>query len=324
MSQFHNINIEIETLLNSSGPKAHLKFGIKFLDDVFGGIYREDLIIVTARTGGGKTELVSQIASCNAALGKQVYFFALEAHKGEIESRILFKALSQAFYEVKDSRYSNETPNYQDWHYGRQDHMFKDLLPEIGEIIKDKYSSLFTYYRDKDFTVETYESHMHRIADQADLIILDHLHYIDFDDHNENKALKSTVKQIRYIQSFYQKPIILVVHLRKMDKRNSDMIPGLEEIHGSSEISKIATKIMSTSPALDQMQAKPTIFPTYFRVLKNRTDGSRCYHIGVCGFDVTQNKYLEYYKVGSLSYGGDKFSLNEGEYPRWANQNLKS
>lgn len=294
-----------------------LSFGNKYLDHCLGGIHPSDLIVVTAKTGAGKTELAVQIAMSNAVNKKRVHFFALEADKNEIESRMKFKFLSQCFY-LQQNRDRSIFPNYQDWLYKKQPWLdvFND---EVDAEIKLYFKTLNTYYRDTKFDIKTLEAQLHQIANQTDLVILDHLHYFDFDETNENRAMKETVKQIRDLQAHYRRPIILVAHLRKTDKRFSGLIPELEEIHGSSDIIKIATKILVASPARDIKSDQKHIMPTYFKALKNRHDTARCYYAGVVGFNLTKNKYEETYKVGELNYENTEVTLLDTiDYPHWA------
>jgi hypothetical protein len=300
-----------------------LTFGNSFLDAATGGIFPDDLVIVTARTGGGKTELVSQIAQINSEKKINVHFFALEAHKGEIESRIFFRLLSQAFFTQHFWRQEPQTPNYQDWLQGKQSDILDKFIPEVSEEFKNRFSTLHTYYRHGPFTFETFEAQLARIWDKTDLLVIDHLHYFDLDSDNENKAITETVKQIRDATSFYRKPVVLVVQLRKADYRNTFPVPALEEIHGSSNISKIATKILATAPArLDNIQGSPHVFPTFFRVLKNRTDGSRCKYTAVCGFDIQKNMYTNNFSLGEFDKDHDYNTIDRSLYPQWARRAL--
>lgn len=297
-----------------------LNFGNPFLDDSLGGIFPGDLIVTTGKTGAGKTELVTQIATTNALKNKNVHLFALEAEKNEIESRIKFKKLSEAFYIQKNWRDFGDIPNYQEWKLGKNE-LLRKFEPEVDEECNG-LKSLFTFYREEtDFNIETFESHFHRIAETTDLVIMDHLHYFDFEEENENVALKKTIKGIRNIQSDYRKPVILVVHLRKLDKRSSGLIPDIEDIHGSSDISKIATRVITTASAHDT-ESVTNIYPTYFRILKNRMDSSRCRFVGLCGFDISRNTYLEQYKLCELNFENTetKFIDPLFGYPRWVRQ----
>jgi hypothetical protein len=67
--------------------KNELKYNHAFLDDLLRGIAVNDLIVLGAETGAGKTEFARAIAASNAKQGRRVYYFALEAEPKEIERR---------------------------------------------------------------------------------------------------------------------------------------------------------------------------------------------------------------------------------------------
>lgn len=302
----------------SQDPRQEpVPYGISFLDDALDGIYRDDLILISAKTGGGKTELTTGIAHNAARLKKNVHFFALEAHFGEIEKRIMFKKLSQAFYLT--NKKPIERPDYRKWIHGKQEHLFIKVLPEVSEEVERECETLNTYYSKKDFDVETFAGEMGKIGLTTDLIILDHLHYFDFDPGNENAAMKKTIKEIKNIVSFYRKPAILVVQLRKSDKYSQQLLPSIDDIHGSSDIAKIATSIIFTAPAKDQVQTDIRLFPTYFKIAKDRLSGDRCYYTGLCNYDIAQNNYKQAYVLGKLINDGTEFkSIQTMEYPQWS------
>lgn len=299
-----------------------LSFGNKFLDDCLGGIAPDDLIIVTARTGGGKTELVAEIARVNVIAKKKVYFFALEAYKNELEKRLKFKILSKLFYDQPNYKDFKKRPNFQDWVYGKQHELFTKVDMEANGILHNDYQTLKTYYRSLSFNAELFGQITNAIQHDADLIIIDHLHYFDLEDINENIAMKKLVKEIKDISLLIGKPVILVAHLRKSNNSQSvGVVPELEEIHGSSDISKIATKVIATAPAYDQPQESRFRFPTYFKALKNRPDGSRCRYAAISIFDIQKNSYLDGYVIGKINREGSFETCVDSDIPQWAESN---
>jgi KaiC/GvpD/RAD55 family RecA-like ATPase len=300
------------------------KFGIPFLDDALTGLYADDLVILTARTGAGKTELSSQIACENAMAGKRVHLFALEAYPGEIENRMKFRMLSQAFFTQMNWREYGETPSYQDWIYGRQDHLLSKFDREIVSQLKSSLKNLHVFYRDESFNIDDFEGKMAMVGSESDLIIVDHLHHFDLNSDNEVSELKRTVKKMRDTTLFYRKPTLVVVHIRKQDRRFETLLPELDDIYGSSEISKICTKAIAVAPALDQEQdpGKKHLFPTYMRILKNRLDGSRTRFVSLSGFNIQKNSYEDVYVLGKEKYGKNEFEPIT-EKPQWAKNTAK-
>lgn len=299
-------------------PQDDCIFGNPFLDDALDGIGNEDLVIVTAKSGLGKTELATQIAFSNAKLGKRVHMFALEAYPGEIEARIEFRYLSNAFFTQINYK-DLPRPDFQKWVKGKQRSILEKFEPEILEEMSRTLSTLKIIYKQEKFGIEEFENWINLIAAETDLIILDHLHFMDFDDDNENKSLKEITKKIRLIQLKINKPVIVVCQLRKTDRSTAGPIPYIEEIHGSSEIVKIATKIVAIAPAFDQPTQDPYVLPTYFGILKNRTSGGRCRYVGLTGFNLQTNQYNQRYFLGTLIKSGKEFQkISEHEFPEWS------
>lgn len=296
-----------------------IPYGNPFLDDALNGIYADDLILITTKTGGGKTELATNIAYNAAKIKKEVYYFALEASQGEIEARIKFKLLASEFY-AQDVSTQKEFPDYQNWINGKQANLFRDFQSKVDEKLTDELRTLHTYYGDHEFNIERFEGMMGQIGEKCDVIILDHIHHMDLmDDKNENSALKRTIRQIKKIVSFYRKPAIIITQLRKTDKYSDQLLPSSDDIQGASELIKIATRIIAAAPAKDQLSDKNNVFPTYFRILKNRLSGARTYFTALSAFDSQMNRYSDNYTIGVLRNNESKFEeIPNWEYPAWA------
>jgi replicative DNA helicase len=304
-------------ITREENKKFILSFGVPYLDHALGGILKTDVVLLAGKSGQGKSEMAVQISLANAMAGKTVYHFALEAEKDEIANRVGYKALVRRLYQSKF--YSSEKPNFLEWILGRQDHLVGKFENEVAEELR-ALSNFRVVYRNEQFTIEDFEKCLMAAKHDADLIVLDHLHYLDFDDENENQAYKRIVKKIRTLALEYSKPIVLVAHVRKGDRRAKELVPGVEDIHGSSDIFKIATKAITIAPAFDYQisEGKSFRLPTYIRIGKSRHDGSRARYTGLVVFNAKDNAYESKYKIGQLSPGGDEWTETlEIDRPFW-------
>jgi len=267
-----------------------LSYGIGYLDDTMYAIYPKSLIVIGSKTGTGKTEIATQIAMHNAEAGKKIVYFALEAEKYEIQRRIEFKILS-GILEGKIS--------FQEFIAGKYIDSYTEQRGRTKVELKKLDSLVFRYRNHSNYTVDDFLKDMDDIrfiwGIQPDLIIIDHLHYFDWYD-DDNRAVKSIVKKIRDTVLIDETPIILISHVRKIDKRTYGLVPDIDDFHGTSEIAKVATQAITLAPSYKF--EKNWGYKTYMRVLKNRYFGSVTKYIAETYFDITNNKYKDQYILG--------------------------
>ncbi len=291
-------------------------FGVKFLDVALGGIFPNDLILLGAKTGLGKTALATRIAYANASKGRRVHYFALEAEKNEIERRIKYGFVSDMVRQ-RGISHQYRRMNFLDWYAGRLDDVTEMYERLVDKELGDKLKTLHTFYRSSDFYAEQFERMMLAIQDQTDLVILDHLHYVDSEDPNENRGYKLIVKKIRDAALSIGKPVIVVAHIRKGDRRSAQLIPSIEDFHGTSDVPKIATKAIMIAPAYEQPSAKTWLLPTYIAPVKCRFDGARTRYVGLINFDIRTGNYEDWFDLGQIT--GEKFEIiDNSKMPAWA------
>ncbi len=299
----------------ATGTRA-LSFGVRYLDDALGGIAARDLIVLGAKTGIGKTALATITALHNCQQGKRVHYFALEAEEREIERRMKFQIIADLYYRNGVRR---RPIRYLDWYMGRLESelgQFEDVADmEMRRVTRN----LQTFYRLGSFTSDDFCRQFDAVKDDTDLVILDHLHYVDSDDDNENRAYKQTVKAIRDRAIDAGKPVIVVAHVRKSDRRYETLLPGVEDFHGSSDIPKIATKAIMLAPAHDQKNPEPYLWSTYMQVAKCRLDSQVTRYVSLVLWNARLNAYESDYALGRLTDAGKAFShLTLDETPEWA------
>lgn len=301
--------------------KNLLRFGIDYLDDALIGITQNELILIGAPSGLGKTQLCCNIALANLEIGKRVHYIALEAEPLEIERRMKFPLVAERFYADRDRprvRLSFDT-----WMNG--DHVEQLATYELSaaKYFAEGYRNLHVYYKQREFSAADLIEQVCMHSDKTDLIIVDHVHYFDFDDDNENRAMKHLAKVARQLSIDEGKPIILVAHLRKRDRRNEDLVAGLDEFHGSSDLTKIATKVITLSPGGPTDKGN---YETFFRIPKNRVNGGVTRYCGRCIFSPAKGGYEPGYKIGWADQSREKgfTELDHGIWPDWARPNVGS
>ena len=295
-----------------------LSTGIPYLDHALTGIMPDDVLLCSAATGAGKTEAACAVGLAVAGSGKRVHMFALEAKPLEVERRIKYRLIANLYY-ADDRGYERPVVRYQEWAAGLLDRQLGKYEGEAHSQFEKLSKNLKTYYKSGDFTGSDFVRVAAQVAEESDLIILDHLHYLDSEEANENAGYKKITKLIRDSALTNGKPVLAVAHIRKSDRYSQRLVPTIEDIHGSSDIGKIATKAFMLARAEDQLSSRRHISNTYVQVIKNRTDGNVCRYVAMVGFDMRTNTYSDSYAMFQpRDNGREMVALTGDEIPHWA------
>jgi hypothetical protein len=303
-----------------------LPYGVAFLDDVLGGMLANDLVLLTARPGAGKTQMASTIAELAATTGRRVLGFFLEANRSEIERRMKYRALAQTYIDGVNARAARDpgtvrrTISFGAWMRGNLEDIFgAEVEASVDRALAAHLGTrLRTVYRGASFTLEDTERVMVAMQDQVDLFVLDHLHYVDVEDEtNEAKAQTVVMSKLRDLALRLNKPVLLVVHLKKVDSMRPALVPGLGELAGSGNITRVATHVIALAPAPHDGK-NWNLAPTYMQVLKDRMDGAVPLVARVV-FDKSTGTYREQYELGRIVRKGHEETWEQIDtLPYWA------
>lgn len=311
--------IKGEAALRFSDSADPLSYGIQFLDDMLLGISRHEMIVIGARTGVGKTEFAKIVAQHNVRKGRRVAAFFLEAEDKEIERRIKYGMLVERWRQDHiGADIETVKIGYAEWRKGRcRDTLDDPYGDEVELVFEEEYKLLSTYYRSSGaFDINDLEHQILAASAEAELIIVDHLHYIDLDPrNNEIVEMTAIVKRLRDLALALGKPILCIAHLRK--GAGATLVPGLDDYYGSGNITKIATTCITLAPCNDEGFGESGGLPTFVRAVKFRLDGSRTKYVGVNFFDRFNGSYREHYCLGHLNMAETKW-VPIKKPPTWA------
>jgi 3-phosphoglycerate kinase len=80
------------------------------------------------------------------------------------------------------------------------------------------------------------------MKDDVDMIVIDHLHYIQFSSASQEiEEIWKVMRQVKQITDTIKKPIVIMSHLRK---RKKDADPTEQDLYWSSNIAKEANTIL--------------------------------------------------------------------------------
>lgn len=299
-----------------------LPYGISFLQDSLRGLLPSDVLLLCAATGIGKTE-AARILATHIVKSKDlpVHFFALEAENNEIERRTKY-GLMGAWYKRDHVNIPEGMISYANWRYNRLENEFAPYEKQAEQVFAKDYRNLYTYYACKGaFGLKGLEKEVYKIKNETACVVIDHLHYMDLGD-NENVEMTRLVRGIKEMSQVLKIPFILVCHVRKSEKKygGKKLVPGLDDIHGSSNITKICTQAVMLAPAYGFVSTSPKAYgkPTFIRPIKIRVDGSALYHTGVGFFDPHKLEYSPYYSCGHLEFNEDRWKPSFNNWPYWA------
>lgn len=312
--------------------KNILSFGISYLDDALSGITPNDFIVLAGYTGGGKSELAVSIAitAARSNPNKDVLFYALEAHKNEITLRFLYKEITRLYWIDKKDKATNNY-NYQSWVTGKA--VFLDEYEYQAKENLRNLHNLKVIYTGEFFKIQDFEtSFMGNTKNHYSLVVLDHLHYFDTEGANENQALHSIVKTLRNIFLEKEIPLILVSHVRKKDSRSPQIVPSSDDLHGTSNIAKVSTKIITLASGYgvniehnERTQHIGKGFATFIKIAKNRLGQHPLEYIALTKFNSLKNEYSENYVLGKQKIEDKEIifkTIDHFEIPFWAEREV--
>lgn len=188
-----------------TGKVQGLSTHIKGIDDITLGLTGGELIVLSGPTSAGKTQLATWITYNIAKHGHKVLFVTMEMTKAQLTDRIM------GVSETDLSELDHGVIEYQ---------KESDLEAlDIGYLVADS------------------------VKDGTELIVIDHLHYFSGeDDDNQAQALGRIVKDFKQSAVKYDVPIILICHIRKMQREGQK--PTANDLRDSSLIGQHADQII--------------------------------------------------------------------------------
>lgn len=296
--------------------KNKLRYGVKFLDDALRCILADDLILIGALSGAGKSQLCSIIALANMNDGRRVNYIPLESSEFEVQQRLLYPLVMDRYYGDPGRVRVGRKIEFEDWLTNEFQSVLEPYERDAQAFFEKAYGDLWIHRKDTKFGMSELIKSVTVESRDASLIIVDHAQYFDFDDDNENRAMKDLAKTCRNLVLEERKPIILISHMRKRERGgNKELAPGMEEFHGSSDLYKIATRVITLAPGRPSDNGG---FETFFRVSKNRFGGGVTRYLARCIYSPQKGAYEHEYKIGWSDQS--KFGeLAPGLVPDWAN-----
>lgn len=242
-----------------SSKEDVIRYHIQLLNAKLGGIYKTSLVVIGADTGSGKSQFLSDLAYYACEQEKKVAYFDLENDEGDFILRQVSKIVSI-------ERNENVSVN----HLRTSEFVEKDddICQAVERAFSDVYDNIngyINFYKnDKIPTIDDFLESVSIIRDSGncDLIILDHLHYLEMDDKDNHSIQIGRIMRALKTLSRSNIPVIIASHLKQRQGANKK--PTNYDLFGSSNIAKEAESVIMFSREDDK---------TLMQVTKNRSGG---------------------------------------------------
>ena len=279
------------------------KYGVPYLDRELLGIAKSDLVVIGARSGAGKSSLARIIYTANDI--HKTALFSLENYKGDLQATMVRR------------EYNNMVGSYwtaEQWLTGSVYDIDEKALNLVEKHVNEQLKGAYIFGRvppnddpnKQHWTVDTLTEKIFWCASRGiELIIIDHLDYLDRDDPNEsdNAHITELMKSIRTAQELGS-AVVAFSHLRKpMGNVENLVVPNENEFIGSSNKIKQATRVIMFAPA-NEGDAEHG-YGTWCCIRKNRVGGIKNQAAKLFFMPATET-YKDAYEIYTINYSGTK------------------
>jgi replicative DNA helicase len=239
---------EVEAIANGTSSYLGMPTGFRDLDSLLGGFYPDNLIVLAARPGIGKSALAVNIARNVAIAGKTVALFSLEMSHSEVSSRLLCAEAQVALSKLRQGRVADE-----DW-----------SRLAIGA---ERLANLpIRIYDSGSLNLLTLRASARRLAhERLGLIVVDYLqlmaHHRRVDSRQQEVA--EITRGLKLLAKELHIPVIAISQLNRELERRGDKRPMLSDLRESGAIEQDADVVMflhrdvtETDPPVELIVAK--------------------------------------------------------------------
>ena len=292
-----------------------IPLGVRYLDLALnGGIFGNDMVILSGASGIGKTEAALCFTENVARTGKKALYYGLEMASGEGAMRLEYRSLARLCKQHNEVKWIS----YQMFEGGELRQLEKRYRTLMDDDLNKFMGSITWRHKGTNFYVDDLKKELLENKDKTDIVFVDHLSFIDtFGKYNELKETEQVVKDIKNFCDIYSIPVVLVAHIRKGDRKAKVFIPHEEDIVGTKHIVNIASRIIMIAPDMKNT-GHNGLYPTYIRVAKNRKAQYTTRYAARLNFNAFTNQYEDDFELVHVVGNCDDFiPIAKEDYPYW-------
>ena len=227
--------MDIEARAQRDTTLVGVPSGLEKLDEMTNGFKRENLVIIAARPGMGKTALAGDIALAVAKNGGGVGFFSLEMSREELTTRMLATMAKVNSKNIESGRLSPA-----EW--GRLAGAANKLqaLP-IHFFAKDEVSASEIRARGRRLSAQ-----LSGTKTPLAMIIVDYLQLMYLDESAERRdvAIGRNTRQLKGLAKQLQVPVLLLAQLNREVEKRPNKRPQMSDLRESGSIENDADLII--------------------------------------------------------------------------------
>lgn len=245
-------------------PRQFIKTGLTNFDTITGGLGRGKMSILAGRPGMGKTTLGFQIARNVAASGNRTLFLSLEMRGLELWQKAAYGLAEISEADIVNNRIPSE----------KLDILRTEIIPEMVQVYEGK---LFIYDEPPFSVMNLYKV---AVNTQPDLIVIDHLRYVQQKADNEVQRLGLITQWGKIVAKKLNCHVMILAQLNRESEKRENKAPQLSDLRDSGQIEEDADLVMMPYRALyysdDPIKERYSEMQLYIR--KNRSG-----QVGVVG-----------------------------------------
>jgi len=224
------IDSYLKTLqLKQKGIQPGVSFGYDAMDNAFGRIQSDDLVIIAARPSMGKTSLALCMMLNLAEQGFASAFFSIESSKNQITTKIGSVKLKVPYSDISEAKIDDEE--------------------KYNQFLEGSWAEVPIYIDDSaPLTPARMEAKIRRfiMLYNIKIVFIDYIQkmHSDVAAFSRNDEIGLITGALKRINKKYAIPVVALAQLNRGNEARSDTRPKLSDLRSSGEIEQDADKVI--------------------------------------------------------------------------------
>lgn len=217
----------LEELSKSGGKITGIPSGFPDLDKRTKGWHSEEMIVVAARPGMGKTNLALNMSNAALRAGKTVLFFSLEMSKEQLYSRMAASAKGILLEQILSADFDKMGPGVT---------AFTAEFKELPFFINDRSNHTMASIRNECKKIKRRHG--------LDMVVIDYLGLIEGEGKSAYEKVSDISRKVKLLAKEMQCPVVILAQLNRAVDSRADKTPVMADLRDSGAIEQDADVIL--------------------------------------------------------------------------------